>query len=95
MPVANFTVAVNERYQKGDSWETRTNYVDCVLFGSRAEKLASALVKGTKVCVSGSLRYSAWEKDGQKRSKIELAVSELEIPYNASKRDSDEYIPFE
>ncbi len=95
-PVCNFSVAVNERFQKGDNWETRTNYVDCVIFGARAEKLSGYLKKGAKVAVSGALRYSAWEKDGQKRSKLEVAVSDLEF-FGAPKqqKESDEYIPFD
>ena len=95
-PCVNFSVAVNERYQKGETWETRTNYIDCVMFGARAEKLSQYLKKGAKVAVSGALRYSAWEKDGQKRSKVEIAVSDVEF-FGAPKQQKpdDEYVPFD
>ncbi|MEG0503546.1 MAG: single-stranded DNA-binding protein, partial [Raoultibacter sp.] len=44
------------------------------------------LGKGTKVSIEGKLRWSQWEKDGQKRSKIEVIVDELEF---MSRNDSD------
>ncbi|MBS6395433.1 MAG: single-stranded DNA-binding protein [Bacteroides sp.] len=79
--VLNFGVAVNDRVknQQTGEWEDRPNFVDCVIFGARAEKLAQYLTKGAKVAVEGRLRYSAWEKDGQRRSKLEVVVDELEF----------------
>lgn len=78
--VLSLGIAVNERVKGPDgSWTDRPNFVDAVLFGSRAEKLEQYLSKGTKVAVSGHLHYSSWERDGQKRSKLEVIVDELEF----------------
>ena len=83
MQVLGFGVAVNDRRKNNQTgeWEDRPNFVDCVLFGARAEKLAQYLTKGTKVAVEGKLRYSAWEdKNGNgRRSKIEVIVDEIEL----------------
>lgn len=78
--VLGFNVAVNER-RKGSNgdWEDYTNWVSCTMFGPRAEKLSQYLVTGTKVCIEGRIHYSAWEKDGQKRSKLEVWVDEIEF----------------
>lgn len=35
--------------------------------------------KGSKVAIEGKLRYSSWERDGQKRSKLEVIVDEIEF----------------
>lgn len=80
-PVLQFSLAVNERVknQQTDEWEDRPNWVGCVIFGTRAEKLAQYLHKGMKVAVEGKLRYSSWEKDGQRHSKIEVVVNDLEF----------------
>lgn len=75
--ILTFTVAVNERRKVGENWEDYPNFVGCVMFGTRAEKLAQWLTKGTKVCVEGKLRWSQWEREGQKRSKIEVIVDEI------------------
>ncbi len=49
------------------------------MFGNRARSLAQYLSKGTKVSIEGKLRWSQWERDGQKRSKLEVIVDELEF----------------
>jgi len=81
MSILSFGVAVNDRRknpQTGD-WEDYANFVDCTMFGTRAEKVANYLSKGTKVAIDGKLRYSSWERDGQKRSKLEVIVEDLEF----------------
>ena len=112
MPVLGFGVAVNERYknQQTGEWDDRPNYVDCTMFGNRAESVNKYLAKGSKVSIEGKLRWSQWEtKDGKKRSKIDVIVDELEFMssrgcsgeanHKASSADAspsiyDENIPF-
>ncbi|HIT51617.1 MAG TPA: single-stranded DNA-binding protein [Candidatus Aveggerthella excrementigallinarum] len=81
MPVLGLGVAVNDRRknQTTGEWEDYPNFIDCTMFGSRAEALSRYLSKGTKVAIEGKLRWSQWERDGQKRSKIEVIVDELEF----------------
>lgn len=88
LPVLGFGVAVNDRRknQQTGEWEDYPNFIDCTMFGARAESLSRYLSKGTKVSVEGKLRWSQWERDGQKRSKIEVIVDELEF---MSSRNSD------
>lgn len=88
MPVLGFGVAVNDRRknQSTGEWEDYPNFIDCTMFGARAESLSRYLSKGTKVSIEGKLRWSQWERDGQKRSKIEVIVDELEF---MSSRNSD------
>ncbi len=80
--ILSFGVAVNDRRRNPQSgeWEDYPNYVDCVVFGARAEPLSRFLAKGSKVAIEGKLRYSSWEtKEGQKRSKLEVIVDEVEF----------------
>lgn len=79
--VLNFSVAVNDRRknQQTGEWEDYPNFIDCTMFGARAEKIAQYLEKGTKVFVEGKLHWSQWEKDGQKRSKVDVTVDEIEF----------------
>ena len=81
MAILGFGVAVNDRRknQQTGEWEDYPNFVDCTMFGTRAEKLQPYLAKGAKVAIEGKLRYSSWEKDGQRRSKLEVVVDELEF----------------
>ena len=76
-----FGVAVNDRRRNNQTgeWEDHPNFVDCVMFGSRAEAVSRFLTKGMKVAIEGKLRYSSWERDGQRRSKLEVIVDEIEF----------------
>ena len=91
--VANFGVAVNDRRrnQQGN-WEDVPNFIDCVLFGARAQALSQRLLKGQKVAVEGKLRYSSWQaQDGQRRSKIEVVVDDIDLL--AQPRQQANYTP--
>ncbi|MBQ9001667.1 MAG: single-stranded DNA-binding protein [Eggerthellaceae bacterium] len=81
MAILSLRIAVNDRRknQQTGEWEDYPNYIDCVVFGTRAESLSNYLSKGSKVGIDGKLRWSEWERDGQKRSKIEVIVDDLEF----------------
>lgn len=80
MAILHIGIAVNDRRKGADgAWEDVPNFIDCTMFGARAEKLSPRLSKGMKVAIEGKLRWSQWEKDGQKRSKIEVIVTEIEL----------------
>lgn len=88
MPVLGFGVAVNDRRKNNQTgeWEDYPNFIDCTMFGARAQSVSRFLSKGSKVAIEGKLRWSQWERDGQKRSKIEVVVDEIE--FMASRNDA-------
>ena len=90
--VLSFGLAVNERRRNTATgeWEDRPNFVDCTMFGSRAEKLAQYLTRGAKVALEGRLHYSSWTKDDERRSKLEVVVDEIEF---MSRRDGAQGAP--
>lgn len=96
MQVLSFGVAVNDRRRNAQTgeWEDYPNFIDCTMFGNRAEGVSKYLTKGAKVSIEGKLRWSQWEKDGQKRSKIEVIVDEIEFMSSRSAEGVDEDIPF-
>ena len=80
MQVLSFGMAVNDRAKDANGeWVDRPNFIDCTMFGARAEAVSRYISKGSKVAIEGKLRWSQWEKDGQKRSKIEVIVDEIEF----------------
>ena len=92
MSILDFGVAVNDRRknQQTGEWDY-PNFVDCTMFGTRAEKLQPYLTKGTKVAIEGKLRYSTWERDGQRRSKLGVIVDDLE--FMSSRHAGSGYAP--
>ena len=81
MAIGSIGIAVNDRTKNSSTgeWEDYANFINCTMFGKRAESLQPYLLKGQKVAIDGKLRYSTWESDGQKRSKIEVIVDDLEL----------------
>lgn len=78
--VLGFRMAINEKSPDGNGgWVDAPVFINCAVFGQRAEKLAPYLIKGTKVTVDGKLRYSEYMKDDEKRSEVSVMVDRLEF----------------
>ena len=77
----SFTLAFNTsvRNRQTGEWDERCNFIDCTMFGKRAEALLNFLAKGQKVAIAGKLRYATWDKDGQRHSKLDLIVDEIDF----------------
>lgn len=81
--ILSFGIAVNDRRKNSSGqWEDVPNFFECVTFGNRATALSDILAKGMKVAIAGKLHYSSWEKDGQKHSKVDIIVQEIELMQN-------------
>lgn len=95
MSVMSFGVAVNDRRKNNQTgeWEDHPNFVDCTMFGSRAESVSRYIHKGSKVAIEGKLRYSQWERDGQKHSKLEIVVDEIEFMSSNQQQPAPQYAP--
>lgn len=76
--VTSFSVAVGSRKKDGDDWiDGDTTYFRCNAWREIGEHAAATLAKGTRVIVTGRLQQRNWEKDGQKRSALEIEVDEV------------------
>lgn len=77
--VCKLRIASSDRVKRGDEWVDATNWFDVAAFGKTAEHCAQYLSKGRQVAVSGKLRYREWEKDGAKRSAVEIAADSVQF----------------
>jgi single-strand DNA-binding protein len=78
--VANFTVASTPRTFDKASGEWKDGeplFLRCNIWRQAAENVAESLTRGMRVIVSGRLRQRSFEKDGEKRSVMELEVDEV------------------
>lgn len=96
--VLGFGVAVNDlrRNQQTGEWEDYPNFIDCTMFGNRAEALSRILRKGMKVAIEGKLRYSSWEdkNGGGRRSKVEIIPDEVVLmSQNHNGQQAPQYAP--
>ncbi len=80
-PVANFTLATNERWtgRDGQSQE-RTEWHRIVVWGKQAENAAHYLSKGRPVYIEGRIQTREWEdKEGQKRQTTEIVAQTVQF----------------
>jgi single-strand DNA-binding protein len=77
LAISNISLAVSEKFKKGDQWKEETSYIDVTLFGRTAEIANEYLSKGNPVLINGRLKQETWEKDGQKRSKVVVIADKL------------------
>jgi single-strand DNA-binding protein len=87
---ATFSIACNDRKKQGESWVDVVHWFDVVVYGSQAEACGEYLAKGSKVGVSGKLQQRRWEKDGQKRSKIEIKARDVQFLSGGRNGDSSD-----
>src|SRR5512137_1856578 len=74
--VAEFGVATSRKW-KSQSGEEKTEscFVDCTMFGKRAEVIGKFFHKGTPIFIEGRLTFESWQgQDGTKRSKLKITV---------------------
>lgn len=78
--ITSFSLAVSKsRKQSDGSYKDVTSWVDCVMYGKRGEAMYGngMLQKGVRLAIVGRLHQNVWEKDGQRRSKLEVIVDNV------------------
>lgn len=78
--VSNFTVCTTPRSfdKQTNEWvDGETMFTRCSVWREAAENVAESLRKGDRVIVMGKLTARSWEKDGVKRTNIEMMVDEV------------------
>jgi len=87
--VCSFSLALNRSYKGADgNWQEATDFIDVVAWGPLGERVAQYLSKGRPCLVNGRLQFSSWEKDGQKRSKVEVVAQDVTFLGGAGGSDS-------
>ena len=93
--VLKFAVAVNRSVKNDDgTWREEASFVDCKVFGNRAQALSQILRKGAQVTVQGELRQERWQtQDGQNRSRLLVVARELKLPARQQGAPQQPYAP--
>jgi single-strand DNA-binding protein len=79
--VCQLRVAVNDRIKDRNTgeWTDYANYFDVSVFGQQGENCAQYLSRGRQVAIEGRLRWSEWERDGQKRQKVDIVADNVQF----------------
>ncbi|WNJ18242.1 single-stranded DNA-binding protein [Pontibacter sp. G13] len=76
---AKFSVATSQNFRdKSGEWQSSTQWHQIVAWGPLADKADQKLRKGSKVGVTGELRYHRWEDEhSQPRTLTQIIAKEL------------------
>jgi len=81
VPVASFTIAVNEVYKGKDGQKVKkTHWFRVTAFQRLAEIVGQYCTKGSKVGIRGQLQYRQWQdNEGINHNIVEILAKELEL----------------
>jgi single-strand DNA-binding protein len=74
--------------------DSEADFFSISAWDRQAQLCADYLAKGRKIAREGRLRYSAWEEEGKKRSKVEVVAYRVEF-LSAPSGSGAEVVPFE
>jgi single-strand DNA-binding protein len=88
--VLSFSLACNRSFKdKNDQWQEAADFVNCVAWGSIAERINKFVAKGKRIFVTGRLQTRSWDKDGQKHYATEVVVSDVVLIDFAEKTETN------
>lgn len=89
--VANFKVAVNRKWRnRAGELQESVDFISVVAWSNIAENCQKYLTKGAPVFVEGRLEEDRWEKDGEKRSKIQIVARTVTFLTRPPKTETDD-----
>lgn len=78
--IANFSIAVDRRYNRNSQDGATADFINCVAFGKLAEHVEKYYRKGLKTALTGRIQTRNYtNRDGQKVYVTEVVVEELEF----------------
>ena len=77
--IASFSIANNCSYTVQNEKKEDVSFFNCVAWGKGGEVLAQYAKKGSKIGIEGRLQQRSWDKDGQKRSTVEIVVENFQF----------------
>lgn len=73
-------LAVNGSKKNPDgSWEDVPNFFDVDVWGPQGDNVIKYLGKGSQIVVTGKLKWSQWEKEGRKQSKVTVSADRVQF----------------
>ncbi len=87
LSVTSFTVAVDRRFQK----DKQTDFISCVAWRQTAEFITKYFVKGSAICIVGSIQTRKYtDKNGNKCTAVEVVADE--VTFVESKKNTAEIV---
>ena len=80
--ICKFSLAVNRDFEEG------TDYFNCTAWVTQADNIAKFFKKGKKILISGRIKVTDSEKDGNRRRFTDIIVNKFDFCGNKDQADS-------
>lgn len=87
-PICKFRIAVDRPKKKGAE-TAETDFFNCTAWNHNAEFINNMFSKGDMITIVGNLRSSSFEKNGEKRTAVEIKVNEVHFPGTRRKTEGE------
>lgn len=94
--VCNFSIAVDNLYQKDANGERTTSFINCVVWNKGAEIMEKYCKKGSQIGIDGRLQSRTYDrKDGSKASVVEVICDSITLLGGKTSGGSNDFKPEE
>lgn len=85
-----FGIANNRTFKKGEEWEEKASFFNCIAWGTTAKIIAQYFQKGKRILIEGRLQSDTWEdkETGSKRTTIEIVVENFNFCDTSNVKDA-------
>jgi single-strand DNA-binding protein len=75
-----FSICINKSIKKGDQWEDKPNFFNCVVWGKYAEAMQKHMTKGRRIGIEGELAHNPWtDSQGGKHNDVSIVVNNITL----------------
>lgn len=78
IPVCKFSIAVNRTYSNQNG-EREADFINVSVWRKQAENVDKYLSKGSQVAIEGKIQVTSYEKDGSKRTAVEVVADNVQF----------------
>jgi len=77
--ICKMSIANNRFYKSGDGFEKEVSFFDIDAFGEVAKLCGDKVKKGDDIRVTGRMKQSRWQQDGQNRTAVVVVAERVEF----------------
>ena len=75
---ARFRAVADKKKKEGDQWvDDKVFWVNVTVFGKTAENMMDSVARGDLVYIEGTIETREYEKDGQKRTSVDVIANRV------------------
>jgi single-strand DNA-binding protein len=79
-PCLKFSLCINKSTKKGDKWEEKPNFFNCVVWGKYGEAMQKHMIRGKRIGIEGELNHNPWTDDrGVKHNDVTIVIDNISL----------------